>query len=100
MSVLDLVGLVYADHDDLVLGLRLLPVDERARDVVALVGLYRLDDQDIAGGVEHPGDDLEDDGVVRDVMRDLDLVVVDVEVIVHIINVPKLLHLTLVLPID
>lgn len=94
-SILDLVGLVHSDHDDLVLCFRLLPIDERTLVFVSLVGFDRLDDQDIAAWIQQPGNDLEYDGIIRDIMSDFDFVVVDVKVIVHIINIPKLLYFIL-----
>lgn len=56
--------MVHSDHDDLVLCFRLLPIDERTLGIVMLVGFDRLDDQDIAAGIEQPGNDLEDDGII------------------------------------
>lgn len=57
--------------------------------VVSDVALNAFDDYDITAREKHPGDDFEDDCTVGDSIRDPDLIVVEVEVILRPINQPE-----------
>jgi hypothetical protein len=94
------IGLVYAQHDNLLLP-SLLPIKVRnlcLHICVFHVSFDALDDEDVGGGEEHPGDELEDDSGIGDLVCYFELVVIQVEIVVYSIQIPKLFRICPSLP--
>ena len=94
------IGLVYSQHDNLLLPF-LLPI--KIRNLCLCVCIFHvsfdaLDDEDVGRCEEHPGDELENDSGVGDLVCYLELVVVQVEIVVYSIQIPKLFWLCPSLP--